>query len=214
MPKLDIRNLYYLAHIDNLSSILIKGILSRGVLLQRIRSGENIQSTQIADSEIVGRRRLRQTPDGRSLWDYVNLFFQPRNSMLFRVIDERGARNITVLRISNTVLQRQGIFIADGIASNKLTRIYPQSEGLQVLQAQQEFLQARSWISWNRSEELERRLMAECLVPNRVDPKYIQQFIVDDHVVANSLRNHLSSANIQKLVVANDIGSNIFTPFN
>jgi len=134
--------------------------------------------------------------------------------MLFRVIDERGARNITVLRISNTVLQRQGIFIADGIASNKLTRIYPQSEGLQVLQAQQEFLQARSWISWNRSEELERRLMAECLVPNRVDPKYIQQFIVDDHVVANSLRNHLSSANIQKLVVANDIGSNIFTPFN
>ena len=28
MPKLDIRNLYYITHMDNLSSILKRGILS------------------------------------------------------------------------------------------------------------------------------------------------------------------------------------------
>ena len=55
--------------------------------------------------------------------------------------------------------------------------------------------------------------MAECLVPNRVDPKYIQQFIVADHGVANSLKGHLSSASIQKLAVASAVASNIFTPF-
>ena len=208
MPKLDIRNLYYITHVDNLPSIFEKGILSH----QRIRS-EGIQNTTIYLKHLVNKRRQKYTSDGKNLWHYANLFFQPRNSMLYYVIRKEGQQNITVLRISNALLQRRGIFITDGIASNKLTRIYPQPEGLKVLQAQQEFLQSRSWISWNHSEALKRRLMAECLVPNQVDPKDIQQFIVADQNIANSLRGRLSSSNIQKLVVASDIGSNIFTPF-
>jgi hypothetical protein len=134
--------------------------------------------------------------------------------MLFNVIKSKGKKNLTVLRISNSVLQRQRIFITDGIASNKLTRIFPRSEGLQVLQAQQDILQSDSWVTWNHSDKVRRQLMAECLVPNQVDPKDIQRFIVADQSVANSLRVRLSSSNIRKLVVATDIGSNIFTPFN
>ena len=56
--------------------------------------------------------------------------------------------------------------------------------------------------------------MAECLVPNQIDPTDIQRFIVADHIIANSLQNYLSCSNIRKRVVASDIGSNIFTPFN
>ena len=56
--------------------------------------------------------------------------------------------------------------------------------------------------------------MAECLVPDQVEPEDIQRFIVADHNVANSLRVRLSSSDIPKLVVATDIGSNIFTPFD
>jgi len=104
------------------------------------------------------------------------------------------------------------IFITDGIASNKLTRIYSQSEGLQVLQAQQKLLQAASWISWNHSNMLKRRLMAECLVPNQVEPQNIQKFIVANQNVADLLRIRLPLTHIRKLIVATDIGSDIFTP--
>ena len=204
----DIRALYYITHIDNLPSILAKGIFSH----ERIRL-ENIQNTTIYLEHLVNKRGNKYTAAGKNLWHYTNLFFQPRNPMLFSVIKSKGKQNIAVLRISNTVLQRQGIFITDGIASNKLTRIYSRAEGLEALQTQQVLLQS-GWMSWNHSEALKRRLMAECLVPNQVDPRDIQQFIVADQNVANSLRVRLSTSNIQKLVVASDIGSNIFTPFN
>ncbi|MYK23175.1 DUF4433 domain-containing protein [Candidatus Poribacteria bacterium] len=202
------KGLYYITHIGNLPSILEKGIFSHG----RIRS-ESIQNTTIYLEHLVNKRGNKYTADGENLWHYANLFFQPRNSMLLSVIRSKGKQNITVLRISNTVLQRQGVFITDGIASNKLTRIYSRSEGLEVLQAQQEMLQSDSWTSWNHSDKIRRQLMAECLVPNQVDPKDIQRFIVADRSVASSLWVRLSSSNIQKLVVASDIGSNIFTPF-
>lgn len=209
MLDLNVKQLYYLAHIDNLSLILNRGILS-----QKIRAEEGIQYAPIADSNIVGRRRYKQTPDGKSLWDYANLFFQPRNPMLFRVIDEKDSQNLVVFWVTNTVFREQGIFITDGIAANSQTKFYRLSEGLEMFQTHQKIIQSDSWISWNHDPDLRRKLMAECLIPNRVDPKYIQQFMVADQGVANSLRGHLSFANIQKLIVANDIGSNIFTPFS
>ncbi len=208
MQGLDIRALYYITHIDNLPSILAKGILSH----ERIRL-EGIQNTTIYLEHLVNKRGKRCTSDGKNLWHYANLFFQPRNSMLFGVIKSKGKQNLTVLRISSAVLQRQGVFVTDGIASNKLTQIYSRSEGLEVIQAQQEMLQSDSWTSWNHSDKIRRQLMAECLVPNHVDPKDIQRFIVADRGVASSVRTHLSFSDVQKLVIANDIGSNIFTPF-
>ena len=203
-----IRALYYITHIDNLSTILSRGILSH----ERVKT-EGIQNTTIYLQHLVNYRKERYTSVGKNLWNYANLFFQPRNPMLYHAILNKGKQHLTVLRISNTVLRRQGIHITDGIASTKRSRIYTQSEGMQVLQPLQDMLQSESWISWNHSDKVRRQLMAECLVPDHVDPKDIQQFIVCNQSVANSLQNHLSFPNRQKLVVAPDIGSNIFTPF-
>jgi len=204
----NIRALYYITHIDNLPSILSRGILSHA----RIRA-EGVQNTTIYLKHLISKRGERYTFDDKNLWHYANLFFQPRNPMLYYVIRKEGKPNLTVLRVSNTVLQRQGIFITDGIASNQQTRIYSRSEGLEVLETQQEMFLSDLWTSWNHSAKIRRQLMAECLVPNEVEPKDIQRFIVADHNVKNSLRTRLSSTNMQKLVVATDIDSNIFTPF-
>ena len=208
MQGLDIRALYYITHIDNLPSILTTGILSH----ERIRT-EGIQNTTIYLKHLVNKRRDRFTSISKNLWHYANLFFQPRNPMLYSVIRNEGEQNITVLRVSNAVLQGQGILITDGIASNKLTRIYSQTEGQRVLQAQRDLIQTDSWVSWSDSDKVRRQLMAECLVPNQVDPTHIQRFIIADQSVANSLQSRLSFSNFRKCVVASDRGSNIFTPF-
>ena len=207
MRNSDIRGLYYITHIDNISSILARGILSH----EKIKA-EYTPYTSIYDNSIVENRRGIFTLSGRSLWHYANLFFQPRNPMLYRLINTIGRRNLAVFSIANTVLQEQGIFITDGIAANRLTSIHPQPKGLKILQAQQEIIQSDSWISWNHCNELRRKLMAECLVPNQVNPEHIQRFIVADPVVADLLQTRLSPSNIRKLVVADDERSNIFTP--
>ncbi len=208
MTELNVRWLYYLAHINNLPSILTTGILSHA----KIRA-EGIQYTPIHNVEIVNKRQKKNTPAGKNLWHYANLFFQPRNAMLDSFVNPRYSenhgtrRNLVVLGVANTVLQEQGVFITDGLAADDLTRIYPRSEGLKILRAQQGMLKSDKWISWYHSDEIKRQLMAECLVPNQVHPGHIRKFIVSDENIANSLRVRLSSSNIQKLVVASDIGT-------
>ena len=214
MQGLDIRALYYITHIDNLPSILTTGILSHA----RIRA-EGVRYTSIYNVDIVNKRRKKNTPADKSLWHYANLFFQPRNAMLDSLVNPKypenhgTRRNLAVLGVANTVLQEQGVFIADGLAAHERTQIYSPSEGLEILQAQQDMLKSDSWIPWYHSDEIKRQLMAECLVPNQVNPRHIRKFIVSDQSIANSLQNRLSFSNFRKCVVATDRGSNIFTPF-
>ena len=208
MQQLCIRGLYYITHIDNIPSILNNGILSRG----RIEI-EGMQPAQIHNPEVVDRRKRISTLDGKSLWCYANLFFQPRNPMMYRIINCLGKQNLAVFSVAKTVLGEEGIFITDGNAANALTRCYSRSEGLEILQSERGILLNRSWVSWNHSSELRRKLMAECLVPNQVNPRHLQRFIVADSVVADTLRNRLSSTNTQRLVVAEKDGNDIFTPF-
>ncbi len=215
MQSSNIKALYYITHINNVPSILKKGILSHGRI-----DIEKVQNTPIYDIEIVNERRKKYTPTGKNLWHYANLFFQPRNAMLDRLVNSKykqhfkTKQNLAVLGVANTVLQEEGIFITDGNAASKNTRFYSLSAGLDMLHANIEIIQSTSWISWNDDLDLRRKLMAECLVPNQINPENIRRFIVADQDVANSLRDCLSPSNIQKLVVATDIGSNIFTPFN
>ena len=66
MPKLDIRELYYITHIDNLPSILSRGVYSH----EKIEA-EGVHSTHIYDADIVNRRNQITAPDKRSL---VNIY--------------------------------------------------------------------------------------------------------------------------------------------
>ena len=87
MRNLDIKNLYYITHIDNLPSILERGILSH----ERIQK-EGLQPAHIYNTDIVNRRSKKNTPDRKSLWSYANLYFQPRNPMMYRVVHETGSQ--------------------------------------------------------------------------------------------------------------------------
>ena len=86
---LKLRGLYYITHIDNLTSILERGILSHSLVEKN-----KIEYTAIYDKEIIEKRYDITTPDGRSLWDFANLYFQPRNAMLYRVVFFSGADKV------------------------------------------------------------------------------------------------------------------------
>ncbi|WP_430540925.1 DarT ssDNA thymidine ADP-ribosyltransferase family protein [Roseofilum casamattae] len=59
MSRFNIRNLYYITHIDNLPSVLQRGILSHKTLLQK-----QVQTKTIYDGNIVNRRSTKTTLSG------------------------------------------------------------------------------------------------------------------------------------------------------
>ena len=150
MQQLDIRELYYITHIDNLTSILAQGVLSH----EKIEA-ERVRPTPIYDADIVSRRKQITAPDKRSLWSYANLYFQPRNAMMYRVVQEKDANNLAVVGVNKKVLNEQGSFITDGNAAHETTQFYYPSEGLKVIRKQWSIIR-NDW--WNRDDGSKRKL--------------------------------------------------------
>lgn len=155
-----IDGLFYITHIDNLASILEHGILSHNEIER-----QGLDYEAIYDGQIVSRRRFTRTPANRSLWEYANLYFQPRNPMLFRVTKEISNRDIVVIKVRKKVLSGEDVLITDGNAAHSQSQFYPYSTD--VIKGIQKSLGLEYW---NDTDGTKRRIMAECLVPNRVSP--------------------------------------------
>ena len=177
--------LYYISHINNLQSILEKGILS----YERIKHLD-LPPTPILNKShnkrAVSQRKAKSTPTGRCLLDYASLYFQPRNAMMYGVLraEKRGAKKkekLVVISISNKVLHEPDVFVTDGNAANELTKIYSLSEGLKIPERQWKTVQ-NSW--WNEDDGSKRRIMAECLILDSVKPDLISSiFVADDEAL-------------------------------
>ena len=185
MRNSDIKALYYITHIDNLPSIFEKGILSH----ERIED-DQMQPERVYNTEIVNIRKEKRTPNGRSLWSYANLYFQPRNPMMYRVVHEKRVRDLVVLEVSENILQTLGIFITDGNAANAPTQFYPLIDGLKVLRRQRKILY-NEW--WNTLDGSKRKIMAECLVPDSIRPEFINSVYVADEEIRRNVSEKIGS---------------------
>lgn len=174
MKRSQIKELYYIAHVDNVPSILNQGILSHEQIQTR-----NIPYAAIYHEGIVANRRDILTPDGRSLWNFANLYFQPRNPMLYRVLHERSANDIAILAVRSTVLDRPDIFVATGNAASTSSDILHAAE---VKKALPQIIRNTINVDWwNDVDGSKRKIMAECLVPDMISPDQIQGIYVVNH---------------------------------
>ena len=188
MQKLDIRELYYITHIDNLPSILARGVFSH----EKVKT-EGIAITHIYDADIVSRRSQLTAPDKNSLWSYANLYFQPRNAMMYRVVHEKEAENLAVVGVNRNVMTEQGVFITDGNAAHETTQFYPPSKGLGVLRQQWSIIM-NDW--WNRDDGSKRKIMAECLIPGHVKPEHIQTIYVANNSVQDTVKEKIGNSHV------------------
>jgi len=172
---LKLRGLYYITHINNLPSILEKGILCH----RKIKE-DKIEFTRIYDEDIIALRRNKNLPDGRNLWDFVNLYFQPRNAMLYRVIFFSGINleDIIVIGLKYSILNREDIFITTGNAASYNTEIFSAGKAKKYIKTIREKTDKEWWASEDGSK---RELMAECLVSDIVNPDYISEIYVPNY---------------------------------
>lgn len=173
--------LYYITHIDNLPSIFEHGILSHAQIEK-----QDIRPVAIYDREIVNNRKGKLTPDNKSLWEYANFYFQPRNPMLYRVIEEKTTSQIVILQLRKSLLRQPDIWIADGNAAHHETQIMRFSEGL--LQQISKNIDREYWSLFDGSK---RRIMAECLVPNVVSPDHIETVFVTEADLIEVIRQRV-----------------------
>lgn len=193
MKKPNIKSLYYITHIENLPSLLSFGILSH----KKVEELE-VSYTPVYDTGIINRRKDKSTPERNSLWEYANLYFQPRNPMMYRVVHEKDKRNIAVIGVKPGVLQTSGVLIADGNAANAPTQFFSVNEGLEVLQQQWKILQ-NEW--WNDLDGSKRKIMAECLIPEKVSPELVHSIFVTDHTAKERVEKIIGSMSVSVPVI-------------
>lgn len=191
-PAREIQGLYYIAHFDNLPSILERGILSHN---QAERLG--IPRRAIDNSQVNQRRSQRVVPDsgGKTLWDFANLYFQPRNAMLYQTLHDRAlGRNLAILALKKTLLNREDIYIAPGNAASLNSPILPAAAGRNALRAIARQID-RDW--WDHADGSKRTMMAECLVPESVSPREIEAIYVPSEAKRAELSALLANSGVQ-----------------
>lgn len=194
MPrKVGIEGLYYITHIDNINSILEIGILSNSQVEQN-----KIYPQTIYNSQVIGRRGEKCVND-KSLWEFANLYFQPRNAMLYSLINQKSIHEIAILCVKKSLLNKKTIFIATGNAASPQSSILPIEEGKKLFKDIRNQID-KDW--WNKDDGSKRTIMAECLVPDKVDSKYIQSIYVASEKGKRNLESKLSNC-------SNPISSNI-----
>jgi O-acetyl-ADP-ribose deacetylase (regulator of RNase III) len=188
MTKNNIKSLYYITHINNLPSILKEGILSH-------KKVEELKVTyqSVYDTGIVSRRKDKPTPERNSLWEYANLYFQPRNPMMYRVIHEKEKRDIAIVGVKPEVLQVNGGLVTDGNAANDPTQFFSVTEGLKVLKNQWQIIQ-NDW--WNDRDGSKRKIMSECLIPERIAPEFIHSIFVANYAAKERVESIITSAKV------------------
>ncbi len=176
----DIKSLYYITHVDNVPSIVSHGILSHSEVERRA-----VPYTAIYDSAIVNRRKERVVEGSQSLWDFANLYVQPRNPMMYRVVHERGDTDLAVVAVSPGVVGLAGSYVSLGNAASLESDIVPTEEGMEALADQWAIINSE-W--WNPNDGSKRKIMAECLVPTVIPPDHIHTVYVSNHDTAARLR--------------------------
>lgn len=171
MDRDEVAELHYITSIENLASILRRGILSHN-------RAARLTHRSVALEDVQDRRRGKSVPGGPTLHSYANLYFHARNPMMYSLT--RGRTNdLVVLRVSEAALDLPETVVTDGNAASGGTRFYPSPEGLENLDSSLIF--ARYWTDANYwpVREKKRARSAEVLVPNMVASTYIKGCYVD-----------------------------------
>ena len=164
MRREELSELHYIAHLDNVQSILRFGILSN-------RRAAKIGHTSVAMQEVQDRRVKVVVPGGRKLHEYVNLYICARNPMLYKL---RGQYlELCVLRVSTDVLDPPGVVVTDANASSHYVRFAAAPAGLRIVDREATF--AEYWTDPNRILYWKKKSAkcAEVLVPDKVAPRFI-----------------------------------------
>jgi hypothetical protein len=90
-------------------------------------------------------------------------------------------------------METDGVIITDGNAANAPTQFLDSADGKKVVSANWKTIQ-NDW--WSKDDGSKRRIMAECLVPGRIGPEFIEAVYVSNPEIKQRLDRELANARV------------------
>ena len=168
LDKFRIDYLYHMTHRDNLQNILQNGLKSHNQA-----RANNLTKVDIADNQVNDRRSRREPIYNRSIHDYVPLYFNPKNPMLFRRNNIQN--DIVILAIDRKILYQENIVFTDGNAAANATSFYKNPEELNRLN-----WNCISAEYWNDIEDGKRIRCSEVLVYPNIQTNIIKKIFCNN----------------------------------
>ncbi len=153
--------LFHMTHINNLSSIIQHGLLSHNLV--------NQPYIDISNQSVNQRREKAETIFNHSIHDYVPLYFNVKNAMLYAV-QSYYKDEIIILEINKDIcLQEQTLFSYMNASTNQAVFQF----------CLQKFLDKTDWNSiyqrtWVDNLHIKQAMMSECLIYNVIEASCIQ----------------------------------------
>lgn len=167
-----VKSLYHMTHSDNVLPILqSKCLQSRSGMF-----GDNKSFKDISDGRVQSLRANRKLSKGSYLHDYVPLYFNPRNPMLYKL--SNCVHKIVILEIDAKVILSNKYFISDrNAACNNAQFFNTLTMGLANIDWN--LLSAKYWTVQGdpfASKRNGSKMCAEVLIKNKVPLKFIKKF--------------------------------------
>lgn len=180
LNEVGVEYLYHMTHLDNL-----KGILDFGLLSHNKAHKQGLLSKDISDNS-VNNRRVK-------IHDYVPLYFNPKNPMLFKRQEIQD--QLVILCINRELLFSKEILITDGNAASSSTNFYKSIDALKKLDWN--IIRSEYWSDFVDGKRIR---CAETLLPDRVDKSQIK------HIYCCNLP---SMKKTQKILIGHEIPATI-----
>jgi hypothetical protein len=174
-----IHYLYHMTHIDNLENIFKYGLLSHNNKHKKV---------DISNRDVNARRNKRETIYLKSIHDYVPLYFNPRNAMLF-YNQKRHDKDIIILALNPTSIidnYKDSFIFSNQNCSTDGVLFFNKLEKLKEIDW--ETLRSYSWTQ-NKEKEVYIRqvMMAEFLVYEKISQQHFEKIYCQDLDTAKKL---------------------------
>lgn len=168
--------LFHMTHINNLKNILANGLYSHSQMTDYV---------DISNQDVNVRRARQESFHKLKLHDYVPLYFNPRNAMLYqRQKDYRS--ELAILEIDKKVILNDYTLFSKGNAARADSQI--EASLLKVKDFPWSNIYSKTWSNNGEVDEAQKSLMmSECLIRDHIPSEYILQI----HCLSESVRQNV-----------------------
>lgn len=181
LDKYKVNYLYHITHKDNISNILKYGLLSH-----KNAHSKKLISIDISNQQVNSRRSKFENIYNREIHDYVPLYFNPKNPMLY--VRQNMQNDLIILAIDRKIMFQPNVIFSDGNAASSNTRFYRDLKDLDKL----------GWFCindeyWTRYQDGKRVKCSEVLVYSQLEIKFIKKINCFNAITRDFIIQHLKN---------------------
>jgi len=176
--------IFHITHISNLESILIDGLYSHNNAHKYLN---------ISNMEVNARRNKAEKHHNHNIHDYVPLYFNPRNAMLYQKENE-FKNEIVILEIDKSIINQNYTLFCKGNAARSDVDVTPSK--IKVEKFPWNVINSKYW-SHNGIIDGKKKslMMSECLVYKHIPPLFIKHIHYKNSQFVSKLSKLSSSYN-------------------